>query len=404
MAETITPNLSLTKPEIGASNNVWGARLNDNFDILDQRTVRQTVQWTITMGDDTPESLNGKWILSRYGNNGIIIDNPIIVNRQSGLVTAHSLTVLGATTINGAIAMPGGVEGDLGITGGLGIGGNVAIVGNLNVGGISTTDSLVVTNAAQIGGNLTATLHVSAGSVAVVGDASVGGDFAVTGKVTKALNMSHLAAAAPVPPADTAAVYFDTNGNPVVRRPDGTIAHLGVPPGTIAFTGGNTADVGWMLCNGQALSRENYPALFAKFGVIHGSGNGVDTFNIPDLRGRVIAHVDGGAGRLTANGLGTAAVLSAEGGDDWRVMTVAQMPAHTHIVDDPKHAHTVAGTNRTVQGGSGDSAHRITDFPGNVSGLSQEVFTGIHLDPTGGGQPHSVVQPTFVLNAQVKLG
>ena len=58
------------------------------------------------------------------------------------------------------------------------------------------------------------------------------------------------------------------------------------------------APVGWLFCNGQAVSRSAYSALFAVIGELYGGGNGTTTFNLPDLRGRVIAGVDTVSGSL----------------------------------------------------------------------------------------------------------
>ena len=83
-----------------------------------------------------------------------------------------------------------------------------------------------------------------------------------------------------------------------------------VPLGTVSGFAGSTAPSGWQLCYGQAISRTQYAGLFAVTSTTYGSGDGSTTFNVPDLRGRVVAGLDnmGGtdAGRLsTANTLGT---------------------------------------------------------------------------------------------------
>ena len=57
------------------------------------------------------------------------------------------------------------------------------------------------------------------------------------------------------------------------------------PVGTISAFGGSTAPDGWLLCQGQALSRTEYASLFSVIGTSFGSGDGSTTFNIPDLRG-----------------------------------------------------------------------------------------------------------------------
>ena len=58
------------------------------------------------------------------------------------------------------------------------------------------------------------------------------------------------------------------------------------PVGTISAFGGSTAPDGWLLCQGQALSRTEYASLFSVIGTSFGSGDGSTTFNIPDLRGK----------------------------------------------------------------------------------------------------------------------
>lgn len=49
-----------------------------------------------------------------------------------------------------------------------------------------------------------------------------------------------------------------------------------------------TAPTGWLLCNGAAVSRTEYPLLFAAIGIISGSGNGTTTFNVPNVANFII--------------------------------------------------------------------------------------------------------------------
>jgi microcystin-dependent protein len=88
---------------------------------------------------------------------------------------------------------------------------------------------------------------------------------------------------------------------------------ISAPAGTVNPFAGSSAPSGWLLCDGRStgISRTTYAGLFAVIGTTYGTGDGSTTFNLPDLRGRVIAGVDnmGGtdAGRLsTSNTLGTA--------------------------------------------------------------------------------------------------
>lgn len=85
----------------------------------------------------------------------------------------------------------------------------------------------------------------------------------------------------------------------------------------------NWAPEGWLLCNGQLLSIQQYTALYSLLGVNYG-GNGTTTFGLPDLRGRVPV----GYGQL-AN---TSSVynLGQVGGHESQALSQAQLPQHTH--------------------------------------------------------------------------
>lgn len=100
-----------------------------------------------------------------------------------------------------------------------------------------------------------------------------------------------------------------------------------LPIGTVLPFAGSTAPVGWLLCNGQAVDRTIAADLFAAIGTTYGVGNGTTTFNLPDLRGRVVAGKDtatGSANRLTTANSGIdSKVLGAAGGAEAFVSTVS---------------------------------------------------------------------------------
>lgn len=58
----------------------------------------------------------------------------------------------------------------------------------------------------------------------------------------------------------------------------------GIPTGIITPYGGSTPPTGWLLCQGQAVSRDEYADLFGVIGTAYGAGDGSTTFNVPDLR------------------------------------------------------------------------------------------------------------------------
>ena len=56
------------------------------------------------------------------------------------------------------------------------------------------------------------------------------------------------------------------------------------PVGSILLFAGSSAPAGWLLCQGQAISRTTYATLFAVIGTTFGAGDGSTTFNLPDFR------------------------------------------------------------------------------------------------------------------------
>jgi microcystin-dependent protein len=173
---------------------------------------------------------------------------------------------------------------------------------------------------------------------------------------------------------------------------------LRVPAGCVMPFAGTTPPDGWLLCYGQAVSRTGYSDLFAAIGTTYGAGDGSTTFNLPDLRGRVAAGKDdmGGsaAGRLTSPVSG--ATLGASGGEQSHMLSTAEIPAHSHGVNDPGHAHSYGAGQTpspfTPRGTNGDG----TNFNNNPA--TNGAFTGISIQNAGGGGAHNNTQPTIVLN------
>lgn len=82
-----------------------------------------------------------------------------------------------------------------------------------------------------------------------------------------------------------------TNLAPGVASTDAaTVSQLGsageLPAGVIVMTAKSSADTGWLLCDGGAVSRTTYSTLFTAIGTTYGSGDGSTTFNLPDLSSR----------------------------------------------------------------------------------------------------------------------
>lgn len=170
-----------------------------------------------------------------------------------------------------------------------------------------------------------------------------------------------------------------------------------MPAGSIVVTARAAAPTGWLLCTGSAVSRTTYAGLFAAIGTTYGSGDGTTTFNIPDLRGRVIAGLDnmGGsdAGRLDwANTIGTT------GGTQTHTLTTAEMPSHTHTQD--AHTHTV-GNVPTGLVGYGQGSPINGNAVQNLTTATTSSTTATNQN-TGGGGAHNNMQPTMLLNYIIK--
>ncbi len=106
-----------------------------------------------------------------------------------------------------------------------------------------------------------------------------------------------------------------------------------IDPGIMKALGhDSTIPDGWLLCDGSAVSRTTYSALFAVIGTTWGVGDGSTTFNLPDAQGRVPAGV-GGSG-ITAVG--------DTGGEQTHTLTITEMPNHRHTTTMNLYALDVA--------------------------------------------------------------
>src|ERR1700722_19289318 len=94
--------------------------------------------------------------------------------------------------------------------------------------------------------------------------------------------------------------------------------------GQILMFGFNFAPIGWALCNGQMLSIAQNTALFSLLGTYYG-GDGVSTFALPNLQGRVPIHQGSGIG-LSPYTIGQSA------GSENITLLANQMPTHNHLM------------------------------------------------------------------------
>lgn len=162
----------------------------------------------------------------------------------------------------------------------------------------------------------------------------------------------------------------------------------------VTIFAGNFAPRSWAFCNGQLVAISVNSALFALIGTTYG-GDGVTTFALPDLRGRVAIHAGQGPGMSPY-------VIGQQAGAESITFITPQIPAHNHTYINASGApggNTAAGTVSNANGAvpaqlAGTSLYS-TATSGSVMGDSTCITNTVL---TGGSQPIAIMQPYLVMN------
>lgn len=168
----------------------------------------------------------------------------------------------------------------------------------------------------------------------------------------------------PVSILDNAIRQIKSYLNDPTAGPAALIAAL-IPTGLIVPGWPTTsAPTGWLICDGSAVSRTTYAALFAVIGTVFGAGNGSTTFNVPDLRDKFIKGKSSDA-------------IGDTGGSATHTLTQAELPTFSSIIE-------------FVTPGAG-----ALDIP---TGGTENANSA----SMGGNAPHNNLPPYLVLNAIIK--
>jgi microcystin-dependent protein len=142
------------------------------------------------------------------------------------------------------------------------------------------------------------------------------------------------------------------------------------------------APQGWAMCNGQLMQINQNQALFSLLGTTFG-GNGIQTFALPEMRGRVPMHV--------GNGL----ILGQRGGEETHTITAGEMPAHTHQAKASANGPTVTPPTSNFW------ATNTTFSP--YGSTADTPMSSQAVGNSGGSQPHENRSPYLTLNCCIAL-
>jgi microcystin-dependent protein len=150
--------------------------------------------------------------------------------------------------------------------------------------------------------------------------------------------------------------------------------------GTIILFAGNFAPKDWLFCDGSILAIAQNTALFSILGTTYG-GNGVTTFALPDLRGRVPMQQGSGPGLTTRS-------LGEQVGTEYVTLLQSNLPAHTHnLLVSSKTA------NDDIPEGQALASGQFYDPSAPSVPLHQAS-----ISVAGGNQPVNNMQPSLALN------
>lgn len=164
--------------------------------------------------------------------------------------------------------------------------------------------------------------------------------------------------------------------------------------GAIKLFAGNFAIKGYSFANGTPMSISQNNALFSLFGTYYG-GDGVQTFNLPDLRSQVPI------GQGNGSGLSPRVIGEIGGSDDVTVLPT-NLPIHNHLLNATSGAGSTATAGPNVLlgslGTSDGTFYSPATAPGHTATLGPRS-----LSMTGGNLPHNNIMPSLAINYLVAL-
>ena len=164
----------------------------------------------------------------------------------------------------------------------------------------------------------------------------------------------------------------------------------GIPTATIIPWSDSSAPSGFLECNGAAVSRSTYAALFAVIGTTYGAGNGSTTFAVPDLQDNVAVSKSGTKNLASTGGANTVAATGNIAGSTANAsLTTAQLASHSHSgscnftpCQEGTQARGVSNNTGNSGSGSAHSHNMSANFTGDATSVVQPYLTVLYIIKT----------------------
>jgi microcystin-dependent protein len=355
MASTYSPSLKLELIGNGDQSGTWGTTTNNNLGTLLEQAITGVQNITMSNADYTLTNYNGvtdearNAVLVISGTNSAVRQIIIPANQEKLYVIRNATSggyaiTIGAVT-GATISIPNGVTAQVYYDGTDCFSSQTGSAGNFTVNGTLTATGLTDT-----------------------GNMSVGGTLGVTGATSLTTGSISGIMTAPTAAAGTNTTQIATTA---------FVQANGAPTGALLMWPTSSAPTGYLNCDGTAVSRTTYSALYAIVGTTFGTGDGSTTFNLPNYTNRMPYGTTVGATGGSAN---------------------AVVVSHTHSITDPGHLHTYDPRGTIVVGGGSYAPVAY----GSSSANTSTATTGITVDTAGVSGTNANLPPYLGINFIIK--